>query len=259
MKRIGITIVFNGLHHLHNQNLDEYPFDEWYFVEGASASTFCTSWCKQMPSEYHKDGHSVDGTLEYLQGKCAANPSKYKLITTDGLWDGKKNMFNAALKHISDPCWLWEVDIDEYWKPEQMLNAEKIVTNMNANAASFACNYMLTPDIIVRGEWGESPGHGYRRLWKYVPGSKFIAHEPPILENAMSMVPPYLLPRFKHLSYYFEQDVIFKTKWYSNHQNIYDNWLKIKSGETKLPVRISALFGDVPMSTDWNNSFITYF
>jgi hypothetical protein len=257
MKRIGITIILNGLHHLHRQDLDAYPFDEWYFVEGASASNFCTSWCKDMPQEYHVDGHSIDGTLEYLQSLSRAN-SKYKLITIDGLWDGKKTMFNAALEKITDPCWLWEVDIDEYWKPSQMINAEKVVTHLNADSAAFSCFYHLTDDIIVRGEWGESPGHGYRRLWRYKPGSRFVAHEPPILENCNNIVPPALLPKFTHLSYYFEQDIIFKSKWYTKHQNVYDGWKKIKDGDIKLPTKVSALFGNVTLPPDWARSIITY-
>ncbi len=268
MTRIAISIVLNGLHHLKEQlrfnpfkkNFDGISnFDQWIFVEGASKNTHCTSWCNQITDTYHKDGHSVDGTLEYLK-ELEAEPSlkgKIKVVTTDGLWDGKVSMFNAGIAHLTQPCWLWQIDIDEYWTPTQLTNSETILLNTDCDGAAFACDYLLTDDIIVRGDWGESIQHGYRRLFKYTPGSKFIAHEPPILQNVNKIAPPYIMPRFKHLSYYYEQDVLFKSKWYGDHENIYKGWKAITEGSQKLPCSVEKLFMK-KVADAWKNTVITY-
>lgn len=267
MKRVAITIVFNGINHLKNQfkwdgregkhkGIHE-KIDKWIFVQGASKSTFCTSWCKSIPEEYHSNGNSIDGTISFLEDIKKLYPTKIEIINTNGFWDGKVSMFNKALELVTEPCYLWEIDIDEYWTSAQMYNAEKILDSIGADIGTFTCDYLLSDNIIVRGEWGESTKHGYRRLWKYTPGSKFIAHEPPILENTSKMVLPYLMPRFKHLSYYYIEDVIFKSKWYGNHHNILEGWRDIVTGITPLPCTIENLFrSSVPQ--DWKNTIITY-
>jgi hypothetical protein len=267
MKRIAISIVFNGINHLKNQfkwsdkdgkHLGVYQnIDHWIFVQGASKSTFCTSWCKSIPEEYHSNGNSIDGTIPFLENLSKLYPNKITVINTAGFWDGKVSMFNEALKLVNEPCYLWEIDIDEYWTATQMSNAEKILDHLGADIGSFNCDYLLSDDIIVKGAWGEALGTGYRRLWKYKPHSRFIAHEPPVLENASKMVSPYLMPRFKHLSYYYEEDVIFKSKWYGNHHNIYNGWRDILSGVTKLPCEIKDLFRST-IPGDWNNTIITH-
>lgn len=233
------------------------PFDKVIFVEGASESTFCTSWCKEMPSTYHKDGHSIDGTLEHIKAASSNNPDIIKVVTTNGLWNGKMNMFNEAIKHITEPCYLWQIDVDEYWKVNQLSAAEKILDNTGADVGTFNCDYMLSNDVIVRGTWGESSVEGYTRLWKYQPGRKFIAHEPPIIEGSKMRVPPKFMPRFMHLSYFYEEDVKFKSQWYGGHENVYTNWCKIKDGSIKLPCGIDSLFGR-PVQAAWKDTIVTY-
>ena len=257
--RTAISIVLNGAHHLERQindyRLDTYV-DKWIIVHGASKNTKCTSWCKEIPDTYHKDGKSVDSTSQKLLELKQAN-EHIIIVEKDGLWDGKVDMFNAALEHVTEDCWLWQIDIDEYWTRAQMNGAETILDNLGADVGTFACDYMLTNDIIVRGSWGECSQTGYRRLWKYQPGRKFLYHEPAVIEGEKSCCPTQLLPRFKHLSYYDEIDVRFKAAWYGNHENIFEGWSDIVSGKTKLPCNVQALFRtEVPQ--DWKNTIITY-
>jgi hypothetical protein len=257
MERVAISIVLNAEKHLrHQMRVIPNIVDRWIVVEGASKSTFCTSWCKAMPTEYHNNGFSVDQT-SYLLESLEKTDKRLTYIRPNGLWDGKVAMFNAALDLIKNPCFLWEIDIDEYWTEDSMSGAEDILNNLNANIGLFACDYLLSDNIIVRGDWGESTTHGYRRLWKYSPGSRFTSHEPPVLENTSTAVPPYLMPRFKHLSYYYESDVIFKSKWYTLHEKIHEGWKDITNGNIKLPCNVSQLFKrEVP--PDWANTIITY-
>lgn len=258
--RIAISIILNGKHHLIKQITPMIAgFDKWIIVEGASKNTFCTSWCKDMPEKYHKDGSSIDGTVEYIKEiqSTICTGAEIKLIQTEGFWDGKVAMFNAALEYIDYPCHLWQVDIDEYWEPWQLENAEKILENTDTDVGIFTCNYMLSHDIVVRGDWGESIKHGYKRLWKYQPGRKFISHEPPKIEGEGKALPPAYMPKFLHKSYYYKQDVEFKAAWYNKHEHILDGWKDIVQGVTKLPCRIESLFrNEVP--EDWKNTIITY-
>ena len=258
MDRVAISIVLNAKHHLIDQaRVIPQIVDKWIIVEGASQSTFCTSWCGSMPSEFHNNGYSVDGTTEFLT-KLASNDKRVTYIPpVNGLWNAKVSMFNEALKHVTEKCYLWEIDIDEYWNEEKLFYSELILENLGADIGAFCCDYLLSDNVIVRGAWGEATTHGYHRLWKYTPGSLFTSHEPPRLQNTSKVVPQQLMPRFKHLSYYYNQDVLFKSKWYGNHQNIYDGWKSIIDGSTKLPCGIDKLFrAAVPQ--DWQNTIITY-
>lgn len=258
--RVAISIVLNGEHHLKKQTVQMLAgFDKWIIVEGASKNTFCTSWCNDMPEKYHKDGHSTDGTIKYITDTL----QKYQhgpeivLVQTDGFWDGKTAMFNAALKHIDRPCYLWQVDIDEYWDKWQLENAEKILENTGTDVGLFCCDYLLSHDVIVKGDWGESLKHGYKRLWKYQPGRKFLSHEPPRIEGEGKALPPAYMPRFLHKSYYYRKDVEFKAAWYGKHENILEGWSDIVEGNTKLPCNIDQLFrNEIPEY--WKNTIITY-
>jgi len=261
MKRIAISIVLNGAHHIHDQLGTILPhFDQWIVVEGASKNVFCTSWCSQVPDEYHNNGNSIDDTMKILDEIVSHNDMRRCQVTVlkaSGLWEGKLTMFNEAIKCIQEPCWLWEIDIDEYWRPEQLGHSEAILEHLKADIGTFACDYMLSENIIVRGEWGESITHGYRRLWKYEPGRKFISHEPPIIEGMKTICPTKLLPRFRHLSYFYEKDVLFKSKWYGDHENIHTGWKNIVTGVTQLPCAIEHLFMKT-VTQAWKNTIITY-
>jgi len=256
--RTAISIVLNGEEHLQRQlfNYTETMFDKWIIVHGASKNVFCTKWCREMPERYHNNGKSVDGTTETL-ATMQNEHDNIVVVEKDGLWDGKVEMFNKALEHVTEDCWLWQLDIDEYWREGQLDGAEKTLDHLGADVGAFACDYLLSDDIIVRGTWGESVQHGYRRLWKYQPGRKFLSHEPPKIEGETAQCPTHLLPRFKHLSYYDEADVKFKAAWYGNHENIYEGWYDIVKGNTKLPCKVEDLFrNEVP--ADWRNTIITY-
>lgn len=258
--RVAISIVFNAERHILDQfkNTDLInKFDKWIFVEGASASVMCTSWCNAMPEEYHKNGSSVDSTREVIADHIQRHPN-IELITRPTFWPGKVEMFNEALIDLDSDCQLWEIDIDEYWKANQISATEELVANTKADSAAFHCDYLLTDDIIVRGEWGEGGNYGYRRFWNFKVGEKFISHEPPALSNCNRLLPPKLTPRFVHKSYYYEKDVVFKSKWYGKHENVYEGWKEITTGKQKLPLSVRALFKRDDLPESWLNSIITY-
>ena len=220
--RTAISIVLNGMHHLREQaKIIPKIFDKWIIVEGATKNVKCSNWCQDMPEDFHdENGNSIDGTKEYLQ-ELADKFENVDVYLASGLWEGKVSMFN------------------------------------HADCASFVCDYLLSEDIIVRGMWGEGQAEGYKRCWKYDSGRKFKTHIPPHLEGESKCLHWGVTPRFTHLSYYFEDQVKFKSKFYTNHENIYSGWKKIVDGSTLLPCGVDKLF-EKPVSPHWQNTIITY-
>ncbi len=257
MKRVAFTIILNGLHHLQHNAYAEYlakHLDLWIIVEGAAKSQGSTAWCEEMPDEWHKDGHSVDGTMEYIERLKGQFGNIYtafnhnydceKGMFTDHFWGNKDEMVNAAIKVLKgcggqfNPCHLFEIDIDEQWTIEQMTEAERILDEQQAKTGEFLCNYYVGPNLLAKGEWGEGLALPYRRLWRW-EGEQFKTHEPPELEGGNDKTA--LLPqRFNHYAYYFEQDVKFKDAWYGGHEGIYERWKELQK-ETEFPQPISRL------------------
>ena len=240
--RIIFTIIFNGLHHLQHNNQSEFILnncDKWVVVEGASKSTGSTSWCKTMPENLHTNGASIDGTRDFLKSLAKTN-DKLIYIPSNGFWDSKDHQVNRAIdevKKTTNECFLWQFDTDEQWTSETMLQAEKEMTEQNAKTGAFLADCYVGKDIVARGDWGEGP---YTRLWNW-SGEYFETHEPPTLQggNQKSIL---VSVRFNHYNYYFEQDVMFKDKWYGGHEQIHERWKLINSLPTKqFPIHISNL------------------
>jgi hypothetical protein len=257
--RTAISIVLNGMHHLREQaEIIPKIFDKWIIVEGATKNVKCSNWCQEMPEDFHdENGNSIDGTKEFLE-ELSSEFDNVDVYLASGLWEGKVSMFNHGLTN-SNPSdgFLWEIDIDEYWDENKINNTEKIISNTGADCASFLCDYLLSEDIIVRGDWGEGKSGGYKRCWKYKTNSKFKTHIPPVLEGESKCLNWIVTPRFTHLSYYFEDQVKFKSKFYTDHENIYEGWKNITTGKTPLPCGVDKLFLK-PVAEHWKNTIITY-
>lgn len=194
-----------------------------------------------MPSKYHNNGSSIDGTIEFLN---EIKSEKIHVISIDRMWESKEEQINSALEYakgiFKENCFLWEIDIDEQWNLESIQQSENYLIENKAKTGEFLCNYYVGDGLVAKGEWGEGKYLPYRRLWKW-EGEKFKSHEPPELENGngKTILIPY---RFNHYSYYFEQDVKFKNDWYKGHGNIYEKWLKLKDNNN-FPIHIKALVG----------------
>lgn len=258
--RIVFSIIHNGLHHLHHNGQYEkilQSCDKWIIVEGASLSTGSTKWCKEFPPELHSNGGSVDGTREFLRF-LSKQTDKLIYVESDGFWQSKDHQVNRAIeevKKITNSCWLWEIDIDEQWEPEQMNQAEHELLQSNQKSACFRAICFIGKNLRAIGDWGEAFSSGYTRLWKW-EGEYFICHEPPVLEGELKKDPVMLSPVFRHYNYYFDKDVIFKDKWYGGHENIYERWKLINSLDKRFfPMHISNL-----ISGPWgrSNSSIIY-
>ena len=120
--------------------------------------------------------------------------------------------------------------------------AEDKLKSTNTTALDCKCNVYVGNNLITRGgNWGSDTS--WIRLWVW-GGEPFRCHEPPRLnrhEHVLTLN-EYL---FEHYSYYFEQDVIFKSKYYGGHEKVYENWIKINElQDNQFPISIYTLFGN---------------
>jgi hypothetical protein len=256
--RIGFTIIYNGAHHLlHNQWVERLPkmLDYWVVVEGAAAPGGSTSWCRELDKKT-----SDDGTLLILDEAEYANNNVHLVPCPKDGWASKDNMVNAAVgaavhlkAGVLTPIFLWQLDIDEQWTIDQMDAAECTLTEVGADCGCFHANHFVGPDIVAKGTWGEGNDpedplrNAYRRLWLWC-GRRFETHEPPMLYGGNGK--EVLLPqRFNHFSYRFEQDVLFKQRYYQGYEDLHKKWCSLQS-ETTFPQPVSRLIGGYWGSTD---------
>ena len=249
--RLAFTIIFNGLHHLiHNDYFEKaIPFfDAWVFVEGATQSGGSTKWCKSMPAEMHKNGNSIDGTVEFLE-YLAREYSNVHVKLASGLWGSKDEMVNTAVELLRvkgySEGFLWEIDMDEQWRSEDIKAAEVALKSNQIKTGTFLCNYHMGNNYFAVGDWGEGVKQPYRRLWDW-KGERFLSHEPPELEGGNGTM-ALLSQRFEHYSWFFEQDVKFKSLWYSDHESMYKKWKHLQvSNLPSIPIRtfLTGIWGD---------------
>jgi hypothetical protein len=231
--------------------------DYWAIAVGACKSGGSTSWCNDMPDEYHNKGLPIDNTIDKLleidrlYGNVRIIIKKQNnYIGHPYMWESKDQQVNAALdvfknervnifnspdvynpncipniicgERMKNYIFLWEFDMDEQWGQKQPERAEKLLLYYKADTGMFLADFWVGKNLRAIGEWGEGRKLPYRRLWKW-GGQKFKTHEPPVLDRGNGE--ERLLPqRFHHYAYYFDQDVRFKNDWYKGHEGIYDKW-----------------------------------
>lgn len=239
--RVAFSIVYNGLHHLKHKGYAEYlakHLDYWVFVDGLAGNGGSTSWCKNIAG-----CSSDDGTIEYIK-ELQIKYSNIILQTCEKKWRSKDAMVNKAielLKEKTNSAYLWQIDVDEQWSYETMALSEQILSEQGGKTGTFHANYFMGENLLAYGMWGEGVGYPYRRLWKW-DGEYFLKHEPPVLlkGNGKEVLLPF---KFDHYSYYFEKDVLFKSRYYGGHERVFGNWVKLNTGKIKVPCDLSHLFG----------------
>jgi hypothetical protein len=255
--RLAFSILHNAEHHLkHNawgMKLASMV-DYWAVAVGACKNGGSTSWCKDMPDEYHIEGLPIDGTVNKLMS-INSYSGNVRIMVKSGrlysghpyMWESKDQQVNAALdifkmdklkmynysdgnsipneinkRRVKEHIFLWQIDADEQWTEDQMAEAERMLIEQKADTGMFYADYWVSKELRAIGEWGEGLKLPYRRLWKW-NGQYFKIHEPPVLDRGNGK--EILLPqRFQHYAYYFDQDVRFKSDWYKGHEEIYEKW-----------------------------------
>lgn len=184
MKELKVTfgiIVLNGEPFTRYNLRSLYPFaHQIIVVEGATPGAVDIA---------SSDGHSSDGTLEVLRRFKEEEDHEDKLIIvtaederhSDGFWPGEKNEMSQAYAKRATGDYLWQIDIDEFYKEEDIwVILEMLEHNPGITAVSFP---MLTIwgslNYLVDG-WYLRRGSGiYHRLFKWGPGYRYVSHRPP--------------------------------------------------------------------------------
>ena len=234
------TIVLNGepfiRHHL--DVFRRLPFSwRWHIVEGVAALARDTAWSVdaggRIDDAAHADGLSTDGTTAYLDEIAAREPERISVYRKPGgaFWDGKWEMVSAPLPSIREESLLWQVDADELWTAEQIVSVHRLFRDdPDRSAAYYWCHYVPAPGAVVstRYNYAANPEVEWLRTWRYLPGDRWKAHEPPILLRTepggvvdVAKKHPFLHDEteeaggvFQHFAYATHAQVRFKESYY---------------------------------------------
>ncbi|MEQ1824302.1 MAG: hypothetical protein ABL921_00055 [Pirellula sp.] len=259
------TIVLNGQpfirYHLDRMRALTVPW-HWHIVEGLADLKHDTSWSvhygAKLPTDVVQSGRSVDGTSEYLDQIAREHPGQITIYRApnERVWDGKLEMVAAPLANIQEECLLWEIDADELWTTDQFHTMHQLFSkNPERKAAIFFCHYFVGPNRVINRlrryaeiEW--------RRAWRFKPGMRWLAHEPPVLAeprpnsnkwvDVATMKPfwPFELEAhglvFQHFAYVTPEQLEFKERYYG-YKNIFQDWQRLQQHDT-FPVRLREFF-----------------
>lgn len=188
-----LTIVLNGEPFIryHEQMLSKLDIAwHWHIVEGVADLKHDTAWSVasggHIADSVHDHGRSNDGTSAYLDDLAERFPSNITVYRKppDVFWDGKLEMVNAPIENIEEECLLWQIDNDELWTVDQIKRVHSaFLADPQRTAACYWCWYFVGPKKIIstRYNYAQNPNQEWLRTWRFVPGAKWSAHEPPTL------------------------------------------------------------------------------
>jgi hypothetical protein len=215
-------IVFNGEPFTRYCLRALYPFaHEIIVVEGA---------CLAANSVATPDGHSSDGTLDILYRFKSEEDSedKVQIVVRQGFWSEKDEMSQAYAQRASGD-YLWQVDIDEFYRPEDMLAVlEMLRADARITAVSFEqITFWGGFDYIVDGWYLRRGARIFHRLFKWGRGYQYVTHRPPTVFDprgrdlrSLHWVTGKELARkgiiLYHYALLFPKQVIDKCEYYGN-------------------------------------------
>jgi glycosyltransferase involved in cell wall biosynthesis len=166
-----ITIVLNGMPFLEASLKSVYKHaHEIIIIEGAVEK--CRFAAKP-------DGSSLDGSVECIQ--CFPDPER-KIRMVQGIWPEKNEMQNKALELVTGE-YIWLLDSDEVYREKDIEKVEAILkSDPSITQISFiAHNFWKGFEFIFESKKFKEPGYQYRRVFRFLPGSRFLTHRPPTL------------------------------------------------------------------------------
>ena len=215
--------------------LRELPFRwHWHVVEGVASLVHDTAWSVagggHVDSGAHQGGLSIDGTTAYLDEIAALEPDRISLYrpSPGEFWAGKRAMVSVPLPNIREECLLWELDADELWTCEQISRMRQLfIEQPERTAAFYWCDFFVGPEAVIttRYNYAQNPSVDWQRTWRFRPGDRWDAHEPPTLIRShrgdLGKARPFLQDEtervgavFQHYAYATEEQVRFKETYY---------------------------------------------
>lgn len=175
-------IVLNGEPFVRCNLRSLYSFaHEIIVVEGGSPNA---------AADTTEDGHSVDGSLEtLLRFKAEEDPEgKIQIITRETFWTEKDEQSKAYAERATGD-YIWQVDIDEFYHPEDIEKILKMLAiNPSISGISFYWrNFWGGFNYLVNG-WRYRSNvknmNGNRRIFKWGKGFEYVSHRPPtVVDN----------------------------------------------------------------------------
>ncbi|PIR48385.1 glycosyltransferase family 2 protein [Candidatus Peregrinibacteria bacterium CG10_big_fil_rev_8_21_14_0_10_55_24] len=158
-----------------------YPFaHKIIVVEGACKSAACNAT---------PNGHSRDGTLDVLRRfKAEEDPqNKIQIITKEGFWTEKDEMSRAYTRQAQGE-YIWQVDIDEFYRAEDM---EKILTVLRDDPRITAISFPQISfwggfDFYTDGFFLKEVEHWSHRIFRWGAGYRYCSHRPPIVADTQA-------------------------------------------------------------------------
>ncbi|CAN0531920.1 unnamed protein product, partial [Ectocarpus sp. 8 AP-2014] len=178
---------------------------EWHVVEGVAAgrANHGSPYSRRrIPDRFFDPitGLSVDGTTEYLDSIVASDFGAkaswgkrrvrvHRRGRSSCLWRDKIQMINSVAFSLEKECLLVQVDADELWTAEQLVQLRDMFLlerkgDGGGNCAYFDCHFFVGPDLVTVTEdgWGHSASNEWLRAWVFRPReSVWLKHAPPEL------------------------------------------------------------------------------
>ncbi len=245
------TLVLNGEPFIryHEHVLSQLAVGwHWHIVEGVARLSHDTAWSVasggHIAPEAHDRGRSNDGTSEYLDDLVRRMPERVTVYRKPlgGFWDGKREMCNAPLDKIKTKCLLWQIDADELWTARQISAVHRLFAeDPQRMAALFWCDYFVGPEKLIstRYNYTQNPAQEWRRVWRFKPGDRWMAHEPPTLGRRRGVLrlrsdvgarEPFTQDEteavgavFQHFAYVTDGQLRFKETYYG-YANALEKW-----------------------------------
>lgn len=262
MRILFVTICLDGMPFLPLiwTELRKLPKEiqwNWHVIEGTATPKHCTRWVSAVTPRL-----SRDGTTEFMEGIVELD--RRVKHTAQLQWNGKIEMVNYPLdpnmipmrtayecdkcKSYNEPFLLWQMDSDELWTWEQIVDVWWMFKDEpEKNAAFFWCRYFVGIDKVIttRNCFGNNSAFEWLRVWKVKPGMLFKTHEPPVIEGLK--LNPFSHTEtearglvFEHFSWCTRAQVEFKSAYYSGANNpnarhykgLVERWEKFQQEKT---------------------------
>ena len=213
-------ILLNGQPFIRYNLRALYPFaHQIIVVEGA---------VRKAAAAATADGHSIDGSLSELHRfKEEEDPlDKLEIVTKDGFWDEKDEMSQAYARRATGD-YLWQVDIDEFYQPDDMAAVMDLLAGQpDITAVSFPqITFWGGFDYLSDGWYLRLGGNVFHRLFRWREGYNYVGHRPPTVYDdrgrdlrQLFWIRPDVLQSsgiyLYHYSLLFPRQVMEKSRYY---------------------------------------------
>lgn len=177
-------IVLNGEPFIRYNLRSLYPFaHQIIVVEGA---------CPGAKNISTSDGHSLDATLRTLKEFKSTEDRENKLVIitaedeghSDGYWPEKNEMSRAYTKRATGN-FIWQIDVDEFYKPEDMAKVIGILEQSPDITAVTFRTYTFWGGLKykVDGKSLRVMIQDVHRIFAWDKGYNYTSHRPPTVTN----------------------------------------------------------------------------